>query len=491
MNRSVSLKPKDLIIFLIVVIITVVAVAVILSDLSNAASNGYSLLFIMPLSYLAAFLTVVASGKYYAVKNSIVGLIVFGIYFARDVLTPLTMPLANYTSVMNTGLARDNNSIAIIMVAIETMIVGVYLPQCISKRLNNKNDAGEETIRDNNNKPSQLIWLFVLALVVMILLILRMDASILRSEFLFLLDTNKQYYALSETASGIGTLSMWAEIMEAFFRIVQVLLPPLLIWNIYRFRIPDTIKYILSFIILVAVSVVGTENRIDAIFAGVAVLLSMRKLYGQQFKSHFKLWIVLILFATAFGLSIKSGLVSRDGSRTIDYSGISVMLSAYFSGVHTVAAGISMISAQRSTLNLLKLIPDALSKIPFFSYALQLVTGITLRNSNQMFNDYIGGILGRIYGQILPTTALGYEYFSLLYFIYPCLLIRLAVYFENKIEKQKDIVHLNLYYWITICVAGSPVIASGLLVVAKLSWFAVIYVILFLFDRKKTRSIHN
>ena len=128
---------------------------------------------------------------------------------------------------------------------------------------------------------------------------------------------------------------------------------------------------------------------------------------------------------------------------------------------------------------------DIVNRVPFFSYAVALFTGITLIDSNQIFNFYIADQVGQNLGQILPTTAIGYEYFFIFYPVLPCLMIRLACEFEKKANEQTDIVRLNLINWITICVAGSTVVASSLLISAKLFWFTFSWTLLTLFNKRR------
>ena len=138
----------------------------------------------------------------------------------------------------------------------------------------------------------------------------------------------------------------------------------------------------------------------------------------------------------------------------------------------------------------MSIFPDAVSKIPYFTYIVNMISGINIVNSNQLMNSYISGVLGRGYAQIMPSIALGYEYFSFIFApILIVLFIKLSLYFERNIKAQKNIVRRNLYYWITICVASSPVISSVLLITAKISWFVIAVVMLAFLQRRREKAM--
>ena len=141
-------------------------------------------------------------------------------------------------------------------------------------------------------------------------------------------------------------------------------------------------------------------------------------------------------------------------------------------------------------LNLFHIFPDSVSKIPYLTYVVKLLTGITITNSNQLLNYYISGIVGRSFGQILPSIAVGYEYFGFIFApVLPALFLKLALYFERNIKMQNDIVRRNLYYWITICVASSPIISSVLLITAKISWFAIAMIMMAVLKKRKEKYL--
>lgn len=475
---------------IVAIVFTTSLFAAVLCLMDFDRPDGYGLLFLMPLVFCVGFLMLILKGQcYYETVNTITGVVVLMVYYIRMVITPLAMYLGNYQSVIE-GIFNEWYPVAILMICIECLVVFVYLPNRIHKTICPLNGSRTQSreLQLRSNRPSKALWFVVLCMLAFMFFVFAMDDTIIRHTFLSLIDTKKEYYALSNSQSGLGTLSMYVELVSTCFSILQVILPPMILWYVVRSRMYRGLKYLVSFVMFSAVAVVATENRIYSIFAAMAVLITMKCAYGQRFNKQFQKWLMLIFLICVFGLSIKSGVVGNGAKDGFDFSSVSSMLCAYFSGVPTVAAGFSMVNTIPGT-NILHLPTDVLNRIPFFGYALNLLTGVALRDSNQVFNTFVASYFGKNIGQILPTTAVGYEYYFILFPLAACIMIRLACRFEKKANEQTDIVVLNLFHWITICVACAPVVASSLLMTAKLSWFVVIYMLLSVFNKNSKNRI--
>ena len=446
----------------------------------------YSLLWLLPLSFL--LVTVVLLVRYDKLYfSSITGTIAVLIYFVRMVVTPLFMSMGGYASIFDESVYSANAAMAIILMSYETFAVFLLLTAFLqkSRRLSDGMQyPEEEALTDKRTRPSRALWLIIAAMSAFILYLIARDSTIWKANFLLLIDIDQSYHAFSSAETGIGTLSMYVEIMNSLFKLIQVILPPMLLYYIARKSKGKHLKYVVTFALFLMVVIVATDDRIDAIFAGLALLFTVRDTFGAGFRNRFSQWLAIICFAGIFGLAIKSRVVTS-GAGGADWQNASKMLTSYFSGVPTVAAGIGM-SDSLEGLNLLHIFPDSVSKIPYFAYALNLFTGVSITNSNQLLNDYIRSLAGRGYGQILPSTAIGYEYVGMVLApLLPALFLKLALYFERNIKMQSDIVRRNLYYWITICVASSPVISSVLLITAKLSWFFIAIVLMWALQKRR------
>ena len=421
----------------------------------------YSLLWLLPLGYLLSFsflfLTNTVGGQLYHV-------IVVAVYFVRMVITPAIMMAGEYESVIPPNLIASNADIAILLMCLENFFVFVFLSYLSKKDISFFSEDLQN--KPHYDRPSFKLFIGITALVVLMIVIIRMDSSITKAVFLNILDTDDTYYALSDTDSGVGTLSMFVELLSALFKVVQIILPPFLLFFIAKIRL-RVIRMSLIMALLILVCLYATEDRIDAILAGFALLMTSRDSLDKVFKKTSIALIVLLILISVLGVSIKGhseALISPEASSTF---------ASYFSGVPTVAAGLDFVGRE-GTFRIYQVVPDFVSKIPFASYAIKLFLGISVFNSNQLFNQYLIGMMGYGTGQILPTTIVGCRYFGYpLYFIFPLLLILLARYYCKKIYFQNNIVIRNLYYWITISVALSPVVMSGLLIVGKLSWFYI------------------
>lgn len=474
---------------LIEIIFTTSLLATVLCLIGFDRQNGYEILFLMPLVFLFCFLFLASKRQYYyETINSITGAIVLIVYYIRMVITPLALYFGNYQSIIE-GIFNEWYPFAIVMICMECFVVIICLPYLIHKEIYSFNNTNNQPINLvlRINRPRKQLWIIVLFMVAFMIMVFSMDDSIIRHMFLSLIDTEKEYYALTNSQSGLGTLSMYVELVSACFSILQVILPPMILWYVVYSKMYRGLKYFLSFLIFCVVTVVATENRIYSIFAAMAILITMKNAYGYRFDNQFYKWLVLIFLVCVYGLSIKSGVINNELKEGVDFSNISSMLCAYFSGVPTCAAGFYMINTTPE-INILYLPIDIVNRIPFLGYIINLVTGITLRDSNQLFNNFIASYLGRNVGQILPTTSVGYEYYFLLFPLASYFMIRLACKFESKSKKQTNIVMLNLFHWITICVACSPVVASSLLMTTKISWFFFIYIFLSVFNKNRKNA---
>lgn len=461
---------------------SIIATGYLLADIQRP--SYFTIIWMMPLAFF--FITVLFiyrwNNLYFC---SITGTIVILIYYARLVITPFVMAIGNYETIISEKIYSSNASYAVFLMVYETFVVFLLLTSFLQKSYGIFSEMvypKENEMLEVEHKPGGGLCLVVGLLCIFIIGMIIFDPSIWKANFLLLIDVNQSYYAYSSSETGIGSLSMFVELMNSAFKLVQVMLPPMLLYFIAR-RKGYIFRNVAAFVIFISVVIVATEDRIDAIFAGIAFLYTIRDAYGKAFKGKFRQWLIIIVAAALLGLAIKSGTVSS-GNNGTDFGSASSMLAAYFSGIPTVAAGIGFADSLEG-LNIFHIFPDMISKIPYFTYALSLFTGIDITNSNQLFNNYISGALGRGYGQILPSIAVGYEYFGfILAPVLPALFLKLALYFERNIKMQKNIIRRNLYYWITICVAASPVISSVLLITAKLSWFLIAMGIMWVFQRK-------
>ncbi len=484
-NRSINNTAS--VILLLILFSSMIVAVLCLIDIQRA--NGYTLLFLLPLTYFLSSCILIQRKVYKQLFHSITGIIVLGVYYIRMVISPLVMCLGSYNSVFGNSQYVSDFGLAIVMVCIEYMVVSMYLPITVSKNLIQTgvldySVSKERRISLTETRPRQLLWVLIIGMSLFIIYVIRIDQTVLKSTFVFLLDTKREYVALSDLRSGIGTLSMFIELLSASFKILQVLLPPMLLWYVIRSKMNISIKYLITFAMFCLVSTIGTENRIDSIFAGLALLITVKATFGESFRGRFKWWLIGIMAVGLVGLSLKTGVGNNTSNQGVnDFESISSMILAYFSGIPTVAAGLNMVHSTPGA-NILHIFPDILNRIPFMGYALNLLFGISLIDSNQMFNHFISANWGRNYGQILPTTAVGYEYLFILFPVVPCIMVNLAVQLEKKARIQTDIVRTNLFNWITICVAASPVVASSLLMVNKISWFIIIWIILWLFDKR-------
>lgn len=446
-------------------------IAVFLFFTSLEEYDLYQFLWVLPVSYFIALFVSCMWIRH--LSNSITCIVVYLLYYLRMVITPFIMVLGSYQTVIDARLFGGYISPAILLMSYETMIVFLSLAVLYSKVGYAASGLNGYQIDLFYTIDSKLIGLCCILLLYVMLLVCY-DSTVFRATFLSLINVNKEYFALSSEASGFGTISMFVEIMKSVFLVLQVIGPPVILYFILRIQI-RLLKYGLAFLLVFFIAIFATEDRINSLLASISLLLTARDALGLKFRRKFKLMLVLFFFVALLGIMIKGGVFSGDASFFV---AISQTLNAYFGGIPTVATGLRALQVNDS-LTILQLIPDWLSKVPYLTYACSLVLGVQVINSSQIFNSYLASFYGKNIGQILPSTIVGLEYFGpLLGPFYIVFFIFLALKFESKIGKQGDLVHRNLFYWITINLAISPVLTSVLLITAKLYWFVIIWLIL-------------
>lgn len=445
--------------------ISIFSIAVILVDsITNNIPEAFSNIWLLPVFFCLSYIFLIkVNNKGIALYS----LIIQSIYFLRMAVTPLVMWAGDFASIIDPSVYMYSITNALWLMGYENFVVFFFLAYISEKDF----IPEPEVIPKERFRPTKKLKLGVIGLCFAILLILVSDPTIGKHVFLFLLDIGNTYYALSSSDTGIGTLSMFVELLGVLFKMVQIILPPLLLYYILKMRGQKT-RIRISVLLLIIICLFATEDRIDALLAGLAFLMTMREYLGSRFKKTSLKILGVVCIICFVGLAIKGGALSKEATDSNQKT--SATIAAYFSGVPTVATGLEYATNNDQAIFFLQIVPDIISKIPFAAYILKLTMGISIVNSNQMFNDYIGTRLGYGLGQILPTTVVGYEYFGfILAPLFPCLLIALARYYWKRIYIQENIICRNLYFWITISVSLCPVVMSGLLIVGKISWFYI------------------
>lgn len=439
--------------------------------------NGYELTFLLPLTFALCSVGIFR----YGIFDHLFSSIVYICYFIRMVVTPIAMAYGGFYTIIPSHHFQYSIPLAIILICIENIVVFVYLKKQLLNTNMSHNLIEHVFTKDNLISPSILYSLLILLIAGACIAIVGLDPSISKHVIVSLIEEKNEYFALSDTNTGIGTLSMFVQILSFLIKIVQITLPPLLLYYICKMR-GKLIRYALILSLFFVLCIYGTEDRIFSLIAGASFFLTVTAtLNTKEVKSLGTVFGVLFLLIAFGGLYLKSNHGTDDSAAQT----ASMSLCAYFSGLPTVAVGLDYV-LENGYIHLFDFFTDAIAKIPFAQYAINMFYKVNWVNTNSAFNEYITRLVGYNIGQIFPTSCLGMWYFSILLFpIYPCMLVRLARYYNEKISTSSNIFEHSCYCWITLCVSMSPVVFSGLLLVPRLAIFYIVIVIIRIFNKKR------
>lgn len=470
----IKIRKKEFILNVLIVFFSVFTT--VLCCISKTLNGNTKLIAALPICFIVGIVL------FLMISNEIPDSIAFktfvAVYFVRLVITPFFMSVEKTFSILPINLYTDSIAISIFVICYEwifvTFLLGFYYRR--------KKVELERSII--NEGPSFGIWFVIILICIYFLLIYSMDKGAFESAFLSIIKENKnEMFDFGNT--GAGTVHMHIGFVESLFTILQVLLPPSILFFIKTSKIPTKLKYVVSIVLCSLVAIIATEARIYSIFAAIALLITMKDYFGEKFELVYKISIFAVAGVALFGLLMKSGVVGD----SLSGHSISTVLNAYFSGIPTVATGIEFIKIGFG-FNPFVIGRDILSKVPYFAMLIFSLfdSRMFLNNCNIEFNEFICNNLGRNIGQILPTTVLGYIYFGILLFpLLTFFMVIIADKLENKGKRSSNLIMRHLFNWITIGMAASPIVGSALLIVTRFSWFVFIYILVCISERHRLK----
>ena len=425
-----SIDKKFLIWFCIVVASIAAGFYLAFYQVHGLDGRIYANVYLLPFAFALASTLLIPIAELLYSRISIA--IITCYYFVRMVIVPCVMAQGGYYTPLVHASFLGNMDLALWLMFYETL-TSFYCMYFAGSSLKDK-----ALIADTHISPK--FYVFVLILVVYVIMLILSDPSILRSNFLLLIGTPKEWhiepnYAHLGSAEG-GTLGILITLLNIVFWLLQAFLPPILLMKIAQKRINVYLKVFFSLLVIGIVMVIATETRAHSLECALAGLLVISNLYYKKIKKFLPFCFIFGGAVIVYGLMEKMAIETSGG---IDWVGMGSMASAYFSGPQNVAAGIYAVDTMQS-LGILNLIPDMILKIPFIgSYLSSIFEG----TSNDLFNVMLS-FKGRSTGQILPIICQGYEYVGFfLAPIIPCLFVGLAVKCEACARGTHNIIMKN------------------------------------------------
>ena len=399
--------------------------------------DEYLLISIIPLSYSLLSIILFSGFKFFLKKKSITMILL--LFYLRMVIIPfLIIAFGNY-STMNVNIFFNHS--------VETIFIMAYEYLCIlvliilnNKKINNTINYNVEEKLDNktNEYNFSLIYLiFFSFLIFLMFILLKYPYSRTSIKFLFssssLNDSINNYNNSILFKNSMSSVLYW--LFNLIYQLFYILLPFVLIHIIYRTKLKEKNKIILSFVFIFLVGCFTTEEKAISIFVMVTSLLYLIELY-PLFKKRIVKYLIFIFMAAIFGILLKNGI----GHDSVDFLKI---IQAYFSGPYFINVGFNI----ESNFNFNKIIPDILSSLAYLKYFFNNTI-----SSNDLYNiAYYGNDIQK--DKIMPMIVQSYYYFGMIFSpIISIITAKIAIKTDLRIDLKKHNSPLKKYIKIYLIV---------------------------------------
>ncbi len=469
---------RNLLIFCLFTICSLFAVAYL--GLDNEKPIGYEFIFLIPIGFIFAMFLLYPVIDIVLSRVSTIAIIF--IYFLRTVLIPILIRIGNYESQISIDQYNSKAFLAILLVIYETIFVFAFIRIKSSILIDDEqliNTYGSNYEKVITEKKIKIFKFLLIIFVVYVAAMLIRDPSLLRSNFILLVGTpsdwkiKSNYVALGELSTG-GTLGILVTVMNQVIGFITVFVPPLLALKISKKK--GIIKYIMLFLLIAIIALVGTEERFRSIDYSLALIFTIRSFDNNRYKKFTNLLIV------AISVVVFIGLLQKGYAGNVKYSmdQISSIFSSYFSSIPGVAAAIEF-SKETVKFGLLKLPTDIISHIPYVKSVLSSFLPV---NTGRMFNYFLTGT-NKTYGQIISSIALGYVYFGFVFSpIIPVITVSLSMKFDAAARESNEVLYKNLYYAAAIVMARCCGQCNFLQGVSALCNIIIMYLLIVFFYRR-------
>ena len=421
-----------------------------------ALYSGFSILFsqqcpewfrvcsILPFAFMFSLLIL---GNYLRMLFSRLSIfLIVLLYFFRYVFVPYVMSIGNCSNNIPNYLAEDNMLFASLLMTYEIFSVFLFIRTKVNKLKSDNTqiivNGGESSYLGINSRWFKIIVFLMISYIVFLV---ARDASLLRSNFVFLIgmpdDWKQEANYVSLGSGAAGTLGVLVTLMNLVFWFITVFLPPMLVIKIAK---KDTLmSKVWLFIIIAAVAIIGTEERFRSIDCSIGLIITIMAIHKKKYNRLMQLTLVSVVIIAFFGLFQKIFAVNADYSA----EQLSTLAASYFGSATSLSATIKAKSVL-SSFNITKLPADIVSSIPFVGSFLRPYFGET---SSLAFNHFITSSVLKSMGLIIPSIGLGYEYFGfLLAPLVPICAVNIAISYDAKARNTQSIVYKNMFNVATI-----------------------------------------
>lgn len=406
----------------------------LLMMIPRSIGTGYSLLFLLPLSYIA-FLTITIKNQKEIPAN--IGLtILYIIEYIRLVISPFLVAASGYENIIVLN-AEENNVLGIMLLVYETFAISIALLVRIKILRFSCKSIGE---RRSDIKIRWFVIIFVLLCVIVcyyapeVIQNYRVITGIFTdNEF----SNIEQSYVVNKYATSF-IKKLFLVLANYILKIARAFLPIYLIVLVSK---KDTVLTRLFSLLLVFSPLLFVDGAIArSLYLTLLFLIVYNNVYRIDIKRMYAPIIISIIFVLIYWMA---RFKLSGGQNVLAY--FSNKSADYFAGVNIIGGSCNLPSDLDSRFHYFTL--DLLRSVPFANS----LFGLDSRDYVQIFFNNYNMTTG---GQIPTTIGMGYYYFSIIFApAYSVIFAILCKKFGNQAIYQKNHYYKFTYNYLSFLAA--------------------------------------
>ncbi|MDE5562398.1 MAG: oligosaccharide repeat unit polymerase [Clostridiales bacterium] len=415
-------------------ILSVIVMIVILLDFDKP--NHYSLLFLLPLSYIC--LLIITAQRFKSLLINFGTILIILLEFIKLVLSPLFLTLSGYVEVIHLNV-EQNTSAAILLLAYEAIAIAVaFIVPSKKRRIS---QTSSKSYRNGIKKLHVVMIMYTVMLAIMCLI----SPDILLSHRTFLgvfTDKTFTHMTLDSVVNNFAgsEFQRYVLMLSRFFLLpYRLLLPAYLIFCIkyYKFKHGKFWSFVVSFTPLLFVSDVIAQSIYFTLF----LLFLTIYLYHISYKVTLFVFVTGVCMVGIYFVG-RFFVTATDDSNFV--SDMSRRLIAYFSGLNITSGVFNQPTNFDNKVQYF--LYDFLTAIPFNKTLLGLDQSISTAT---LFN-----YANSVSGQIPTTIGMGFYYFGPVFSpIYSFVLAFVAKRFGEKLRAETIPLYYIIYLYMLFILA--------------------------------------
>lgn len=445
MNYSILQKEWSKILKMYRLLFLVISISCIFTSgfilLDQNRPDYYNLLPLVPLSFLVA--NILLLKRYEKIFNNLAIVLIFSLYFVRNVLTPFIMRLGEYTGGFT--IVSNKSAVGAITIMIyESLVVFGVIYYLTREKKENK----EKKKRKIKIKVGLFEGLILLIAIVMIISYIKVPE--IKQLYMSILGEdikNINYLNTDKLVNRGGLERILFTLYDFLFNFMRIFIPTGIMILIKKKIKNENLAVIASlFVISSQLLFIGTETILPIIIMAVLIIL-LFKLYPNKQKPIMIIFGSVICFGGIMLFVIKMKQAFSNNSMTL-WASLSKMMQSYFPGVCNLAGIFNVPTTDKWTT----LFYDFYYTIPFRN----TLFGLTGDKLVSIFNRSNG-----VMNHILPCVAQGYYYLGFLAPIVPALFVTAGIKVESKRNREDNVFKYVTYTFLLIYIGITPILYNA------------------------------